>query len=405
MRRLILVSISLLCIWASTAQSVTFGSSTSINIGESASVYLGGDAIFNGELNNSGTIISYSDLNFVDNSLVGSLRFVGIDDQNLIGDTLFIENIQVDKQGNLNIETPQALVSGTLDVQNGVIQSEEIDDLVVTGQSDNTGAGYVEGSLIGLSTGRPITFPMGVNGFPNYITFTAIDPDVVLLVECIEPDPATLLPAEEMVGIAGQVEWRVMAVDDSTDAQVTVDFSGLDFINFSNGEFINANLYEPAIVVFTESDTLFQALTSVTATPQNTASTRTSGRVESTETIRITTNPIRVAVAWLPLVDGPQFFVPNSFSPKGIYAENHLFRPFFSGGDVSSISMAVYNTYNELVYSYAQSGSELDLSLVGWDGRLNSGTDGEEGVYYYSIQLIADAQVFKKSGSVLLLNQ
>ncbi|MEM6829625.1 MAG: gliding motility-associated C-terminal domain-containing protein [Bacteroidota bacterium] len=316
-----------------------------------------------------------------------------------------IQDIEVNKQGDLNIETPRVLVSGMLDVTNGVIQAEEIDDLVVTGESDNTGQGYVEGSLIGISTGRPVTFPMGVNGFANYITFSSADPDIVFQVECVQPDPTTLLPTEDMVGIAGQVEWRVSTIEDSTNVEVTVDFSGLDFVNFSNGAAINSNLYEPAIVVFTENDTIFQALTSVAATPQNGASTQTSGRIESTDAIRISTTPTRIAVAWIPLVSGPQFFIPNTFSPNATYEENRFFRPFFSGGSLTSINITVYNTYNEPVYTYTQSGADLDLTLAGWDGRLNTGSNAEEGVYYYSIQLIADAQMYRKSGSVLLLNQ
>ncbi|GAB4242367.1 MAG: hypothetical protein Tsb0034_19800 [Ekhidna sp.] len=384
------------------AQNITFGSSTTFTLGSEATFYAGGNTYFNGEFSSDGTIISFSDLDFIANDTVGSLRFVGAGDQELFGDTLYITNMEVNKSGNVKVSTDRIFVSGNLNVTSGVIQTDDIDDLIVTGQS-NPGRGYVEGKLVGLTSGRPVTFPMGINGFANYVTFSNTTAGITMIVDCVVPDPTTLLPTEDMVGIADEVEWIVRTVEGETEAQVAVDFAGLDFINFSNGQSVRANKYAPAVVMIQKEDTIYTALESVEATPEDNASNQTSGRVVSNTTITIDTTATRINVAWLPIVDGPQFYVPNAFSPNGFYEENRVFRPFYANGEITSIQVSVFNSFNEEVYSYNESGTDLDLSLVGWDGSIGSGNEAEAGVYYYRIQLVADAQVYQKTGSVLLV--
>ncbi|NQZ79073.1 MAG: gliding motility-associated C-terminal domain-containing protein, partial [Ekhidna sp.] len=149
-------------------------------------------------------------------------------------------------------------------------------------------------------------------------------------------------------------------------------------------------------------DTIYSLLNSTDATPENAASSETSGRIVSNTTIVLDTTITRLNAAWIPIVDGPEFFVPNAFSPSGVYEENRVFRPFFVGAEITSISIAVFNNYNDQIYTYSESGNDLELESVGWDGRLQGGQDAEAGVYYYRIQLVADGQVYSKTSSVLL---
>ena len=64
--------------------------------------------------------------------------------------------------------------------------------------------------------------------------------------------------------------------------------------------------------------------------------------------------------------------------------------------------MAVFNAYNDQIYTYSQSGNDLNLEGVGWDGTVGGGQDAEAGVYYYRIELIAGGQVYSKTSAVLL---
>ncbi|MEM6831561.1 MAG: hypothetical protein AAF551_13710, partial [Bacteroidota bacterium] len=66
MKKIFLLVMTSLTTMLAIAQNITFGDDTNLIIGSSASLYLGGDATFNGTLDNEGTIISYSDLNFVE---------------------------------------------------------------------------------------------------------------------------------------------------------------------------------------------------------------------------------------------------------------------------------------------------------------------------------------------------
>lgn len=386
------------------SQSLIFNDSTTFTLGSSTSFTAGGDANFVGSLINDGTIVAQKDLNFFSNQDVGSLKFTGTGDQEITGDTLYITDMEVNKTGNVQVMTAQIFVSGNLNVVSGVIQTDDIDDLIVTGVSSEDGDGYVEGKLVGLSAGDPVSFPMGVNGFKNSITFSNTKGGIRLIVDCLVPEPETLLPTEDMVGISDEVEWQVRTVSDSTTATMTANFSGLDLVNFSNGQAINARKYAPALVVIQKGDTIYSALNSSEATPENGgASTETSGRIVSTSSITIDTTITRVNVAWLPFIDGPEFFVPNAFSPEGLHEENRVFRPFYSGGEVSSVSIRVYNAYNEEVFTHSSSGTDLDLSLIGWDGQLKGGQPAEDGVYYYSIQLIANGAISQKTSTVLLV--
>lgn len=395
----------LIIVGSTITGQTTFNESTIFSLGSSAFFTSGGDTNFKGSLQNGGTIVARKNLNFFTNQNVGSLKLIGTGDQEITGDTLFITDMEVDKPGNSNVEvmTAQIFVSGNLNIVSGVVQTDDIDDLIVTGESREDGDGYVEGKLVGLSTGNPVSFPMGINGFKNYITFSNTKSGVRLIVECLVPDPETLLPNDEMVGIADEVEWQVRTVEDSTDATMTANFSGVDLVNFSNGAFINANQYAPALVTIQKGDTIYRVLSSSEANLDGSRNSESSGRVANTSIIKIDTAITRINVAWIPIAEDPEIYVPNVFSPNAIYEENKVFRPFYAG-ELTSVSIRVFNAYNDEVYSYSESGTDVDLTLIGWDGKLRGGQQAEEGVYYYSIQLItADGEAIQETSSVLLV--
>ncbi|MEQ9467334.1 MAG: gliding motility-associated C-terminal domain-containing protein [Ekhidna sp.] len=382
------------------SQSVTFGDQTSLYLGQGTIFFFGGNTTLDGTLSNSGTIVSYSDIDLVLNTDIGNIKFTGRADQNINGGVLEVGDFIVDKQGKLTLLTEQIIVSGSLVTENGVIDAEEDDDILVSGSSQGTGQGYVEGKLVGISRGNPVTFPMGVNGSPNYVTISNLPNNAIVSVECKIPDANQLFPDEDIVGISDEVEWVLKVTGDSVQAQVSVSFSGVDLQNLSNGENIRAFDYEPAIVLFSKTDTLFHALNGVV---RDTDASFSEGAITSDQSIWITNEGRRMAIALVPVIVEPTFYVPNAFSPNGTIEDNRRFRPYFAGAIVSSFSFSVYDSFNKEVYSANQSNDEVDISQFGWNGILNSGQEAPEGVYYYKVRIVADSEEYTKTGSVLLV--
>ncbi|WP_462248828.1 flagellar hook assembly protein FlgD [Ekhidna sp.] len=387
------------------SQSISFGGDSKLTLGGKSTFFVGGNTKFNGAIENNGKIISYGSLEFVDNEEVGNLKLVGDNLQEIFGGNLSVNELEVNSSSTIIIQADEVKVESTFDVASGIVQTSNTSRLIVLGDFAPSG-GFIEGTITGVTKkNRSVTFPMGANGFANYISLSGTNSDILTSITCqVPPDNSSLLPTEEMVGISDEMEWVIQTNDETTEVFLTADFSGLDFLNFSNGQSINADVYEPALVIFQEGDTIYHALSSSEATPQNMASVQTSGRIMSSESILIGPNPTKISIAWIPIVDDPEFFVPNAFSPSGFLDENRIFRPFFSGGIVTNLTMIVYNSFNKEVFSYSASGEELDLKLIGWDGKLSDGQQAEEGVYYYSIQLVADGIAYKKVSSVLLAN-
>lgn len=382
------------------AQSITFGDQTSLYLGDGTTFFFGGNTTFNGSLTNAGNIVSYSDMDFVLNTDIGNIKFTGRTDQNLNGDTLNVGDFVVDKQGKLTLLTDRVIVSGALQTINGVIDAEDEDDILVSGSSQGSGQGYVEGKLVGISQGGPVTFPMGVNGAPNYVTISNLPTNTIVSVECKIPDQSTLYPDEDMVGISDEVEWVLKVSGDSVSAQVAVNFSGVDLENFSNGQNIRSRAYEPAIVVFSKTDTLFHPLSGRVS---DTDATFSQGVITSDESIWITNEGRRMAIALIPIIVEPTFFVPNAFAPNGTITDNRTFRPYFAGAIISSFSFAVYDSFNQEVYGISQSDDDVDITQFGWNGILPSGQEAPEGVYYYNVRILAESEEYKQTGSVLLI--
>lgn len=389
------------------SQTINLGGNATLWLGNQASFYFGGNTTLNGTVTNSGEIISFSDLDFVANRSVGSLRFVGTGDQNLLGDTLDVSNMVVDKTGNSNVilQTDRVVVSGTLDVTNGVVQAEDELDLLVSGSSDGNGQGFVEGKLVGLSTGQAVTFPMGINGSPNYLTLSGTTAGSVFRVEIADPDFTGVRTEPDIQAISEEVEWVITSIGNGSDGQLTVDFSGVN-LNTQNIELINADVYQPAVLALVDGDSLYRVLISAEDPALNFRAADlppTTGTITLETSIAISEQPIRLALGWIPVVDDIEFFVPNSFAPAGNELANQTFRPFLSGDIITTVSISVFNSLNQEVYSVSQSGDNLDLSLFGWDGTLPSGQQAQSGVFYYNVVLVSTTDRFTQSGAVLLV--
>lgn len=394
------ISLSIAQLVSAQDNKVTFGNQTSLYLGDGTIFFFGGETTLNGGITNNGTIVSYGHLDFVLNRDVGNLKFTGANDQNLSGDTLDVGDFIVDKQGKLTLLTDRIVVSGALETTNGIIDAEDEEDLLVSGSSQALGSGYVEGKLVGISQGGPVTFPMGVNGSPNYMTISNLASGSIVSVECRIPDQNQLLPNEDMVGLSDEVEWILKVKGDSTTAQIAVNFSGVDLNNLSNGEPVRANLYTPAIAIFSKQDTLYHPLN---GTQNTTDPFSPSGVITSNESIWITNEGRRLAIALIPLVDEPRLYIPKAFAPNATLEENREFRVFFTGTLVTSISIALYDSFNKQVFTVSQSGDDMDVSQFSWNGVLNSGQDAPEGVYYYNVRIVADAEEYKQVGSILLV--
>ena len=359
------------------------------------------DVTLNGKLNSNGTLSSNADIDFVDNSRVGKLKFVGASNQSIFGDTLYTESLEVNKANNskLILESEQVIVEGSFQIVMGVIESEDDLDLIVTGTGGGADDGYVEGNLVGQIQNGPVTFPMGVNNFSNYITLSGNAQGAVVKVSCKVPDPEKLIPTENMVGIADEVEWIITTTGEPFEATATIEFNGIDLANFSNGEFIRAQAYAPSVVKFGNEDTTYVDLGFASITESD---NETFGTITASQTFIVSQEPTNLAIALIPILLNPEFYVPNAFAPNAFLEENRTFRPYFAGAPVSRLNMRIWDSLQNTVYKADETADSIDLSEFGWDGILPDGQFADGGVYYYSVIIEAAGVEYKKAGSFLL---
>ncbi|MEQ8681656.1 MAG: gliding motility-associated C-terminal domain-containing protein [Cyclobacteriaceae bacterium] len=407
--RTLFIHITLLLPLLSYAQFHT-GDSTKLAISSGATFFMGGNTTLNGPLTNFGKIVSYRDLDFVGNTDVGNLKFTGDIDQSLSGDTIDVGSFELDKAGRLILLTGQVRATGGLTVTRGVIQSDDELDFIQAGSVDATGTGYVEGKMIGrLNNAATFTFPMGLtdangNGYKNYLTLTANKPGTFVRVECKRGNPNLLFPDSLMDGLADEVEWVVHVLgQDSVEATIALDYSGVDLSENQFPNLINADIHEPAIAMFYREDTLHHALRTATSTTATDNTTGRDGYIESNQSVWITNAGRRFSIALVPLADGDVFYVPNVFAPNALMQDNRIFRPFFVGSSINRISIEIFDSFNQIVYSVNETGSGLDVTQYGWDGFLLSSQEAPGGVYYYKITLETNSNEYTKSGPVLLM--
>lgn len=398
-----LLAISLLFVGAVVnAQTFTLGGDASLFMGSEGAFFFGGNTTLNGRINNQGTFVSFSDINFVNNTEVGSIKFNGTGNQRLTGEGLNFTNFVIEKEGALQLNGSRMLISGVFSALSGEFQVSEDQELVFAGANLGDGEGYVKGRAIGLSAGTPMIFPMGIDGFPNYITLGGVEQGRIVNVRIAQPDPSALLPDEDIVGIAHQMEWVVNPEGEAVEATITVDFSGIDLENFTNGQEIRSEKYEPALVLFSREDTLYHTVPGFFVEGSD-PQISTFGVYESAQTVRLSPEGERLAIALIPVIIRPHFFVPNSFAPYGTLDENRVFRPYFSGEVLTSAYMRVFDSFNKEVYIFDQSGDNIDLSLMGWNGTLPLGLEAPNGTYYYTVKLQGETDNYQQSGAVLLM--
>ncbi len=383
------------------------GDSAKLAISSGTVFFMGGNTTLNGPLTNFGTIVSFRDLDFVGNTDVGNLKFTGDIDQSLSGDTIDVGSFEMDKDGNLILLTGQVRATGGLSVTRGVIQSDDELDFIQAGNVDATGTGYVEGKMIGrLNNSATFTFPMGLtgpngNGFKNYLTLTANKPGTFVRIECRRPNPNLLFPDSLMDGLADEVEWAIQVLgQDSVEASIAIDYSGVDLSESQFPNLIRADIHEPAIAMFYREDTLHHALSTATATDN---SVGRDGYIESDQRVWITNAGRRFSIALVPKAEGDVFYVPNVFAPNALMEDNKIFRPFFVGSSINNLSIEVFDSFNQIVYSVNETGSGLDITQYGWDGVLLSNQEAPGGVYYYKIILKTNSNTYTKEGPVLLM--
>ena len=384
------------------AQTFTLGGDASLFMGSEGAFFFGGNTTLNGRINNQGTFVSFSDINFVNNIEGGSIKFTGTGNQSLTGEGLNFTDFVVEKEGELLLNGSRMFISGVFSALSGEFQVSEDQELVFSGATLEDGEGYVEGRAIGRSAGTPMIFPMGIDGFPNYITLEGVEQGRIVNVRIDQPDPSALLPDEDIVGIANQLEWVINPEGEAVEATITVDFSGIDLENFTNGQEIRSEKYEPALVLFSRADTLYHTVPGFFVEGSDPQAS-TFGVYESAQTITISPEGERLAIALIPVIVRPHFFVPNSFAPYGTIDENRIFRPFLSGDVLTSVYMRVFDSFNKEVYLFDQSGDNIDLSLMGWDGTLPLGLEAPNGTYYYTVSLQGETGIYQQSGAVLLM--
>lgn len=396
-------------------------------------LYLGGNAQFVGDLTNNGEIISFADaeLNYEHNRNLGNLSFtdvdqvVPIDEVTLASsaDSIFINQLSLNIEGKVTLPTNFVLIQDELAIQQGVLNTTNQENFLVAGNvnvNSATGApAYVEGKMLAVTTSGTTTFPMGINGNPNYITLNSSKAGVTIKVECKLPNPDSLLTDENTMGLAPDVEWTIQSLSDSAEMTVSVAYSGVDFTNAPN--FINAREYDATLQRYDRSDSLYHALRTVESINNNTGtSVPTEGTIKTADQIWITTKFSKFALGLSPVLTEPEVYLPNVFTPNASMSDNQIFRPFIGGAIVNAVDFAVFDSFNSEIYSSSQTGDDLDLESIGWDGILKNGQDAPEGVYYYKVNIeylisedVSDkyfnsgergqTQSFSKLGSVMLV--
>lgn len=395
----------------SSAQSFVLGTDASITIGENTSFFMGGDATLDGTFNNSGTILSYGDLDLQDNTTMESIKFVGADDQQLsANDTLIVNVLSLDKQSELNMgDGVFAVVEGSLEIVSGVLGAGSDTTLLVSGEiSGGSDDGFIEGKIVALTQSEEINFPMGVNGAYNALMLSNLKIGETIIVESRFADQVKLRPTEDMIGIADEIEWVVTTnSEDSIEVTASAIFNGIDlsFEGLSSfDQYVRADEYTPVLVKYSSSDTLYVDLGVADLTDTD---LETFGTVKSEKSFYISKEPTLLSIALIPVLLEPSLYVPNAFSPNSSMRENKIFRPYFAGATVTNLRFSIIDSFQNNLYSYDESSTDesgVDLSLMGWDGWLPNGQIADGGVYYYSVELEAGGQSYSDFGSFLLAN-
>jgi len=364
-----------------SAQDNTFGSSTTFFIGSQATFFTQGNTNFEGILVNNGQIVSEGGLASPNDLPVGDLEFVGDEGRTVSGTNLIIEDFIVNTGGNIILNASSITVQNNLNLTSGKVIADDPNDLFVLGNIVTSRQGYVEGYLGARKNNAEITFPMGIDDNLNFITFSGADSGNDLLVLIQKPNPIQLIPGEDIQGLADEVEWVVSTDASTADVNVSVNFSGVDLENLPNGQSIRSEKYAPSLELFQEGDSAYQSLTISSLENLDNENFPTSGTIVTSDVVTLSQMVSSFVIGSTPIQLKPAFYVPNAFAPEGEFEENRQWRFYYTGAEITRYSLEIFDSFNTRVHSVGESGSDLDISTIGWDGILPSGQQAPEGIY------------------------
>lgn len=398
--KLIFLSIALLCGLLVTAQPFTVQPGASFFVERGAKIYVSNEANFQGMLTNNGSLILNKDIDFGANSALGSLRFSGNQDQTITADRMVVEDLIFEKQGIVHLKADELIVRGVLEMNGGYLLTNQTPLLVSSGQVyGGSSASYVEGKMSQVSNGSPLYYPVGLNGYFNSLTLLEAEEGDRVLVSLEIPDASKLMPGDSLEGVADEVTWNLIPESDRPlSTTIEVNFDGLDLYNMPNTRKFKARRYTPVIAHLKPG---LQAYVPLGVGSLHDTDSMSYGILSSLKQMKFSGDPHFVTIGRMPLSDGPQFYVPNVFSPAARLSENKTFRPFLEGATIEAIQMTIWDGFNKQMYHTQQSNPGLEQ--VGWDGLLTNGATASEGVYYFSILLETNQGSFQKKGSFILL--
>ena len=359
-----------------------------IGLAEDSEILITGNGINDNSLTSAGTVYLGGDWtnNSVSNFVDATLFFNGSGAQQFNDNAMLVTGITVAGIGPVTLNSPEIIVSESLDLQSGLLRSV-VDRSLILDDADATGGSetsYYDGTLISRGTGFRY-FPVGNNGHFGPVEFDNIEGiNTELAVNHIWTNPTDPIPNSDLIGVSSYGLWSVELLSGSYDgSRLFLDFMDEDLENFTISNEVNATNYSPVIAYADSAGGEFGTLG--VASLENTDSI-SYGRILSDSLLLFsdTSNIRYFALALAPQVpDAGVAYFPEAFSPNASDPLNQSFR--FFGARVSSedFSMRVYNRKRILVY---ETTDLAEATQIGWDGtNRRTGNEEPSGVYFYQI--------------------
>ncbi len=371
-----------------------------LHINPQSQLFINGSAKIQGTINNQGLINLASHLESNSKSNLGNLKVSGRDDQQIVGDTVEINTLEIEKDNNFDLELTSLLIQEGLILNSGVVRTLESDLNILSGIIEGGSAdSFIEGSIKQTSHGDRLHYPLGLDGFFNSLQLSQLPQNAITEVTLQLPEIDRLNPNDSLTGVADEVEWVIKYQGLDTVTHALIDFNGLDLLGTPNFNAIRAFRYSPVIAIYVDSLNLYRPLG---VNELSDTDSLTFGLISTLEPIRLKEGePTFLSMARMPVSTGLFFYVPNVFSPNSLDLNNSMFRPYLEGTEIEGVNMIIWDSFNNQVHQVVE--QNPDLNLVGWDGYTPEGNPASQGVYFYSIKLSTAAGLFEKSGSFLLI--
>ena len=383
-----------------TAQPFTLQPHARMTVDEGARIFFSNEARFAGTLNSQGVLSLSKDADFGTNTVGGLLRFVGQNDQQLRATDLISARLELNKQGSLKLAASRLEITGSLHMKQGYLLTHDT-PVLVSGEGIKGGSpeSYIEGKVSQVAGGSSLYYPMGYNGYFNSFTLTETSKGDRVAVEVTQPEVDRLLPGDSLLGLSDEVEWVVTKESEGPlSSSVEINFAGLDLTQLPNFQQIRAHRYSPVIATKTAGETKYTQLGIRSLEDTDSLS---YGILSASKPLSLTQEPLFVSIGMMPVSAGPQFYVPNVFSPNARIEKNRVFRPFLAGYTIDEIHMTIWDGYNKEMYNVRE--TSPDIEVYGWDGKLANGTFANEGIYYYVVTLSTPYGDFEQKGSFILI--